>query len=159
MLTMLIVLAAHSTVATAPTVQILTDVDGTLHQPPHRHHHHNCIHDEKTDEFAASVNVASLMTPQRLAPHVDSYLQSFVMDDFLDVVGVPVSASAPRRALASAATPAASFQPIRIAFDLSKLSSYVHVSLVLELGDWNSCKRLAPIGTQGICARSRVRPS
>jgi hypothetical protein len=121
----LIVLAAFSTVGATSTFQDTTDVDSTLRQPPHRqhrHHHHNCIHDEKIDEFVANVDAASLMAPQHLAPHVDSYLQSFVMDEFLEVVG------APRRALASVAATAASFQPIRIAFDLSKLSSYVHVN-------------------------------
>lgn len=103
----------------------------------HRRHHHNCVHDEKIDEFVANVDASSLMAPHRLAPHVDSYMQSFVMDEFLEVVGVPASSSSPRRALAAAATSEASFQPIRIAFDLSKLSSYVRRLSLLNWHLWD----------------------
>lgn len=86
--------------------------------------HHHCIHDEKVDEFAVTVDQASIVIPQRLLqPQPEQQKeQSWIVEGFLDTLGL--SAATYRRALQSTATTSSStFQQIRIAFDLSKLSS------------------------------------
>lgn len=113
--------------ASAESITAILDVEGTLVQPRqhiHQRHHHNCIHDEKLDEFASTVDTRSLVVHQRLAPHVDSYAQSFVVDNFLDTIGASKPATVPQRMLVVEASAQASFRPLRIAFDLSKLTSY-----------------------------------
>lgn len=87
--------------------------------------HHHCIHDEKVDEFEATVDQASIVSPQRLLqpqPEQEQKEQSWIVEGFLDTLGL--SAATYRRVLQSSATASTSaFQQIRIAFDLSKLSS------------------------------------
>lgn len=123
---------AHSTAASASASSSSTANDETERAPKHKHHH-NCIHEEKVDEFDATVDPRSLVSPQRLYSTTGSPLagdaaapspssqHSWILESFFDTVGL--SSTTVKRALRSSATEAASaFQPIRIAFDLSKLT-------------------------------------
>lgn len=117
---LLIHLAAALAAAAADALpSVVTDTPTNLA----RRHHHHCIHDENLDLFTSTVDPESLASPQRLMPHADSYAQSLIIDEYLDALGLPVQMSR-RRALSATGTEA-SFQPLRIAFDLSKLGSYV----------------------------------
>lgn len=86
--------------------------------------HHHCIHDTKLDEFEETVDKTSLAVPQEFARTARSDNQhSTFLESFLDAVGM-ASTTRKQRLLEEAVSAAATFQPIRIAFDLSKLTRY-----------------------------------
>lgn len=92
---------------------------------PTRQKHHHCIHEEKVREFEATVDQRSVVNPQRLFSHTtgaDQDQRSWVLESFLDTLGL--STATFKRSLTSSvdAITSSALQPIRIAFDLSKLT-------------------------------------
>lgn len=85
------------------------------------HPHHDCIHDRKADEFERSVDMESLEVSQEFLiqePSNQTSVRDYYLSVFLDTVGL----SPPYRKLEATST-LSTFQPLRIVFDVSKLSS------------------------------------
>lgn len=88
--------------------------------------HHHCIHDDQLRRLEESIDVDSLTVPQVLLPLESSNERE--VNDFLGLVGarrhlrVSGSESESGRSLATSAS-SSSFQPIRVAFEISKLTS------------------------------------
>ncbi|KAJ0409424.1 hypothetical protein P43SY_002314 [Pythium insidiosum] len=83
-------------------------------------HHHHCIHDAKIDALERSVDPASLVVPQLVMPFESP--SDIARDSFLRLVGATPRLRGSDRSLAATAS-TSPFQPLRIVFDLSKLSS------------------------------------